>query len=335
MNVLVGKSALLKELSFIQGVVERKNTIPILSNLLLESVNGGIGIKGTDMDVSISTLCEAEVRKPGSVCVQAKKLFEIVRALPDSEIEIKVGENEQVGIVCERARFKMPGIARDNFPEIPVFDGRFVSLPAEMISTFIGRTAFAITNEESRYALNGAKFELAAGAARMVATDGHRLAFVEKKSDSFDGDKIDALIPKKTLAELAKLCADGSDAVEVGRSENHLFFRVGKRLLASRTLSGQFPNYEMVLPKENKHRLSLPGSVISGAIRRVALMSDERSHAVRFEVGEGQVNITSQAAGAINAQITNNPNLAPPGWYMLFIVNQQGVPSVASWIHLA
>jgi len=295
MHLTIGKAAFLKELNMLQGVVEKKSTIPMLSNLLLEAIGGELWIKGTDLDVSISTLCEAEIKQEGSICVQAKKLFEIVRSLPEADIEIKQGANDQLTIVCERSRFKMPGLPKDNFPEIKSFDGAYWQIPSDLIRTFINRTIFAITTEESRYALNGAKMELSGKAIRMVATDGHRLSFIERLSD-FGDAKLDVLIPKKTLAELARLCGESNDAVEVGSGDNHLFFRVGKRLMSSRTLTGQFPNYELVLPKENNNRIVVETSRVSSAIKRVALMADDRSHAIKFDVNDGQINITSQSS---------------------------------------
>lgn len=298
MHLTVNRSAFLKELNLIQGVVEKKSTIPILSNLLLEARDGGLIIKGTDLDVSITTWCEAEVKKEGSNCIQAKKLFEIVRALPEAEIEFKRGDNDQISINCERSRFKMLGLAKDKFPEIKEFNGPFLTLPAELLKTFISRTLFAITNEESRYALNGAKFEFSGSNIRMVATDGHRLSYIEKIEGlpETGNTKIDVLIPKKTLSELSRLCAETDDAVEFSYDDNHLFFKVGRRLLISRTLSGQFPNYEMVLTKDNNNTFAIESERISSAIRRVALMADERSHAIKFDIGDGQLNITSQAA---------------------------------------
>jgi DNA polymerase-3 subunit beta len=297
MHLTVNRSTLFKELNLIQGVVEKKSTIPILSNLLLEAKDGALTIKGTDLDVSITTWCEAEVTKEGSNCIQAKKLFEIVRALPEAQIELKRGDNDQISINCERSRFKMLGLAKDKFPEIKEFKGAYIAIPADLLKTFISRTLFAITNEESRYALNGAKFEFSGNNIRMVATDGHRLSFIEKAGELAEiGDKIDVLIPKKTLAELSRLCAETDDIVEFSYDDNHLFFKVGKRLLISRTLSGQFPNYELVLTKDNTNTFVIESERISSAIRRVALMSDERSHAVKFDVGDGQLNITSQAA---------------------------------------
>lgn len=295
MHLTVGKTSFLKELNILQGVVEKKSTIPILSNLLLEAINGDLWIKGTDLDVSISTRCSAEVKQEGAVCVQAKKLFEIVRSLSDAEIEIKRGENDQVNLVCERSRFKMLGLPKDNFPEIKEFDGPLAPIPSDLVMAFISRTVFAITNEESRYALNGAKMEFSGKGIRMVATDGHRLSFIEKQID-IGNIQMDVLIPKKTLTELFRLCTETDDSFEIGHVENHLFFRSGKRLLVSRTLSGQFPNYELVLPKENSNKVVVESARIASAIRRVALMADERSHAVKFDMSDGQINITSQSS---------------------------------------
>ncbi len=295
MHLIIGKTSFLKELNMLQGVVEKKSTIPILSNLLLEAINGELWIKGTDLDVSISTRCEAQIKQEGAICIQAKKLFEVIRSLPEAEIEIRRGENDQVSLVCERSRFKMPGLTKDNFPEIKNFDGPFTPILPDLVRTFIGRTVFAITNEESRYALNGAKMEFSGTGVRMVATDGHRLSFIEKQADT-GNVQLDVLIPKKTLTELSKLSAETDESVEVGQSDNHLFFKVGKRLLVSRTLSGQFPNYELVLPKDNNNKIALESARLSSAIKRVALMADERSHAIKFDINDGQINITSQSS---------------------------------------
>jgi DNA polymerase-3 subunit beta len=297
MHFIVNKWSFLKELNLIQGVVEKKSTIPILSNLLIETANGECTIKGTDLDVSVSTRCEAEIRQKGAICIPAKKLYEIVRSLPEAEIEIKRGDNDQVSLVCERSRFRLIGVGKDSFPEIREFGGPYVPIPSELIRTFIARTIFAITNEESRYALNGARFELSPQAIRMVATDGHRLAFIEKKIETGAG-KLEVLIPKKTLAELAKLSAETGDSIEFGHDENHLFFKMGRRMLVSRTLSGQFPNYEMVLPKENTNHVAVESARLASSIRRVALMADERSHAIKVDLGDNQINITSQSSEA-------------------------------------
>jgi DNA polymerase-3 subunit beta len=191
----------------------------------------------------------------------------------------------------------MVGVARDAFPEVPSFKSAPTKLPAGVIKTFIDRTIFAITQEESRYTLSGAKFMLDSTGARMVTTDGHRLAYVEKKNITKNGnDSIDTLIPRKTLAELTKLTAGFDEEISLGMDENHIYFQIGPRLLISRMLYGQFPNYEMVMPKNNDKSVEFNSSLLNHAIRRVALMADERSHAIRFHLEPNQLVISSQNA---------------------------------------
>lgn len=304
MKFTISRNSFQKELGLLQGVVEKKSTIPILSNLMIETQAGGFELRATDLDLSISSFCEAEVSEPGTACLAAKKLFEIVRALPEAEIELKSGEKEQLTLSCERSRFRLLGVPTDNFPRIKQMpDGAF-TLPAEVFRTLIARTIFSITNEESRYALNGAKFEFGPDSIRMVATDGHRLSFIEKKIQN-PGQPLDLLIPKKTLTEVARLSAETDDQIEIALHDQHLFFRFGKRVLTSRTLSGQFPNYEMVLPRENNHRFSIEGHRLAAALRRVALVADDRSHAIRFELDSNLVRIsaTSESVGEAGEEI--------------------------------
>src|SRR5215213_5702687 len=284
MQFVVSKQNLQKELGFVQGVVEKKNTIPIT---------------GTDLDVTVRCDMDAEeITTPGSMCVQARKLFEIARLLPDAPVSFKKEENEWVTVKCDRARFKMVGVARDAFPEVPAFKSAPTKLAAGVIKTFIDRTIFAITQEESRYTLSGAKFVLDDSGARMVTTDGHRLAYVEKKDIARNGarETIDTLIPRKTLAELTKLTAGVDEEISLGMDENHIYFQVGPRLLISRMLYGQFPNYEMVMPKNNDKSVEFNSSLLNHAIRRVALMADERSHAIRFHLEQNELVISSQNA---------------------------------------
>src|ERR671916_1110047 len=182
MEFTISRSALQKELGFVQGTVEKKNTIPILSNILIESVGEStIRIVGTDLDVTLRCEAEAEIKTPGSMCVGARKLFEIARVLPDAPVSFRKEENNWVTVKCERSNFRIAGIDRDNFPEVPSFKSAPVKLPAGVFKTLIDRTIFAITLEESRYTLSGAKFMMNQTGARMVTTDGHRLAYVERK----------------------------------------------------------------------------------------------------------------------------------------------------------
>jgi DNA polymerase-3 subunit beta len=300
MQFVVSKQNLQKELGFVQGIVEKKNTIPVLSNILIESVGeGSIRIIGTDLDVTIRCDMDAEeISTPGSICVQARKLFEIARLLPDAPVSFKKEDNDWVTVKCDRTKFKMVGISREAFPEVPAFKSAPTKIAAEILKTFIDRTIFAITQEESRYTLSGAKFILDKSGAKMVTTDGHRLAYVERKDVTKNGTKeaIDTLIPRKTLAELTKLTAGYDGEISLGMDENHIYFEVGPRLLISRMLYGQFPNYEMVIPKNNDKSVEFDCTLLNLAIRRVALMADERSHAIRFHLEPNQLVISSQNA---------------------------------------
>ncbi|MEP6717977.1 MAG: DNA polymerase III subunit beta [bacterium] len=298
MQFVVSKQNLQRELAYVQGVVEKKNTIPVLSNILIESVGeNNVRLTGTDLDVTIRCDMDAEVSTAGSICVQARKLFEIARLLPDAPVTFKKEDNDWVTVTCDKTRFKMVGVARDAFPEVPSFKSAPTKLSAEIIKSFIDKTIFAITQEESRYTLSGAKFILDETGAKMVTTDGHRLAYVERKGVSKNGnDAIDTLIPRKTLAELTKLTAGFEGEISLGLDNNHIFFEVGPRLLVSRMLYGQFPNYDMVMPKNNDKSVQFDCGLLNAAVRRVALMSDERSHAIRFHLEPNQLVISSQNA---------------------------------------
>ncbi len=300
MEFSISKNTLQKELAFVQGVVERKNTIPVLSNILIESVGENtIRFTGTDLDVTIRCEAEAsEIKTQGAMCVQARKLFDISRLLPDAPVNFRKEENDWVTIKCERSNFKVPGVARDTFPEVPSFKSAPTKMDAGIFKTFIDRTIFAITQEESRYTLSGAKFMLDKTGAKMVTTDGHRLAYIERRTQAKDAatEPLDALIPRKTLAELTKLTANYEGDINLGADQNHIYFEVGSRLLISRMLTGQFPNYEMVMPKGNDKSVVFDGAQLNQAIRRVALMADDRSHAIRFQLADGNLHISSQNA---------------------------------------
>ncbi len=300
MQFTVNKQNLQKELGFVQGVVERKNTIPVLSNILIESVGEStIRVTGTDLEVTIRCDMDAEdIKTKGAMCVQARKLFEIARLLPDGPVSFSKEDNEWVTVKSGRSRFKLVGVSKDAFPQVPDYKSAPTKIAADVLKAFIDRTIFAITQEESRYTLSGAKFILDDSGAKMITTDGHRLAYVSKKNVVKNETKetMDALIPRKTLAELTKLTAGFEGDLSLGMDENHIYCEVGPRLLISRMLTGQFPNYEMVIPKNIDKSVEFDCALLNQAVRRVALMSDERSHAIRFHLEENQLVISAQNA---------------------------------------
>src|SRR6184192_4376328 len=266
MEITVSKFELLKELTATQGVVERKTTIPILSNFLFEAAGDKLSITATDLDLGLRTSCPAKVKKEGSCTVPARKLYDYVKLLPEGDITIKLLENHWVSIRSGRSNTKMVGMARANFPALPNFPSAdIVKIPAQVLRTLISKTIFAISNEESRYTLNGALMVLKPETVTMVATDGHRLAHIENSKAKFKvSGELKTLVPKKAMAELNTLLQLGeAEDVEFARDESTLFFRVGSRLLTSRQLTGQFPNFEAVLPKDNNKSINLHGDELS------------------------------------------------------------------------
>ncbi|MGB9121533.1 MAG: DNA polymerase III subunit beta [Candidatus Angelobacter sp.] len=296
MEISVSKNDLLKELTATQGVVERKTTIPILSNFLFEVSGDKLSITATDLDLSLRTSCPAKVKKEGSCTIPARKLYDYVKLLADGDISIKLLENHWVQIRSGRSNTKMVGMARANFPALPLFPAESaLQLPAQVLRQLIGRTIFSISNEESRYTLNGALLVLKPESLTMVATDGHRLAHIEHGGTKLPvSGELKVLVPKKAMAELSTLLnSTDTQTVEFAKDESTLFFRIGGRLLTSRQLTGQFPNYEAVLPRENNKFVTVHCDELSAAIQRVAQFADERSNAIRMRVEKNELKVSS------------------------------------------
>jgi DNA polymerase-3 subunit beta len=299
MEITVSRQDLVKELTATQGVVERKTTIPILSNFLIEAEGGRLNITATDLDQAIRTSTEVKVKKPGACTIPARKLYDYIKLLPEGDISIKLLENHWVQIRSGRSNTKMVGMARANYPQVPEFPTvAATSISALALKTLINRTIFAISNEESRYTLNGALLVIKAESLAMVATDGHRLSYVEKPNEILEGISGEkrVLIPRKALQELQQLLsATESEKVEYADDEHTLFFRVGHRTLSTRKLSGQFPNFEAVMPRDNTKFAVVKSSELSAAIQRVAQFADERSGAIRLRLESNELKISSSS----------------------------------------
>src|SRR5579863_7506142 len=301
MEFTVSKADLVRELSLSQGVVEKKTTIPILSNVLLEARGDRLYLTATDLELGMRTSCAAKVKKEGSGTIPARKLLDYVRLLPDADITVKFADNNWANFTCGRSRTRIAGMSRESFPELPAMPEAIAEIPVKQLSAMIARTMFAISMEESRFTLNGALLLLGDKTLTMVATDGHRLAYVQRPSGSDGagpgGLAYRALVPRKAMAEITKLSDDaGADAkVRFGGDDNHLFFEFGARLLITRKLTGNFPDYERVLPQDNTHIAKLLKDEIRGAIERVAQFADERSRAIRVQFTAGEVKVFSSA----------------------------------------
>jgi len=300
MEITISKFELLRELTATQGVVERKTTIPILSNYLFEAGGDKLSLTATDLDLSLRTSCAAKVKKEGSCTIPARKLHDYVKLLPDADITIKLLENHWVSIRCGRSNTKMVGMARSNFPSLPSFPtAGVVQIPSQVLRSMIAKTGFAIASEESRYTLNGALMVLKPESITMVATDGHRLSHIERSGTKFEGisGEMKTLVPKKAMDELKSLL-DSTDAegIEFAKDESTLYFRIGGRLLTSRQLTGQFPNFEAVLPKDNNKSITVHGDELAAAISRVAQFADERSRAVRMRLEKGELKLSASSS---------------------------------------
>jgi DNA polymerase III subunit beta len=298
MELVVHKSDLLRELQLFQGIVERKNTIPILANVLMEAKGEEVKFLATDLEVALRSRCQAAVAKGGSLTLPAKKLYEIVKSLP--ETDIKIAEDKGgVKVAADRFDSRMQTLPREDFPALPEGGGSAaIQLPRAGLKEMVAKTQFAITGEDTRYFLNGALFVLRGDSMSLVATDGHRLALVTTKRDGKgkkDSEEIRPILPKKTLGELARLLAEGDGDISFERGENHLFFQVGDRMLISRMIDGQFPAYERVIPKNNDKHIEFERDRLTNAVKRVAILSNERSRAVKFQIEKNKVDVTSSS----------------------------------------
>ena len=298
MELVVRKTDLLRELQLFQGIVERKNTIPILANVLMDAKGSEVRLLATDLEVGLRSRCDATVAKSGSLTLPAKKLYEIIKALPETDVRIEEDKGD-VKVAAERFDSRMATLPRDDFPALPETPGGTTraELSRDAMKQMVSKTQFAITGEDTRYFLNGALFVLRGDSMSLVATDGHRLALVSTQRENANAadEEMKVILPRKTLFELSRLLGEGDGALHFEKGENHLFFDVGGRVLISRAIDGQFPAYERVIPKNNDKRIEFEKDRLTSAVKRVALLSNERSRAVKFVIEKDQVEVTSSS----------------------------------------
>lgn len=302
MKFTIAKTDLQRGLGRIQSIVEKRNTMPILANVLIHATKsadaGGIELCATDLEVGIRSRHKAEISKPGSVTTSAKKLYEIVREIPDEPVRIEVASNAYLTIRCARAEFTLAGTTADEYPTLPAFSSDLMaSAQASVLRDMIERTMYASSVDETRYNLNGVYLEHQGdtGKLRMVATDGHRLAYVDRTL-SVDLSNLErgVIIPRKGLAELKRLVdEDDTEDIELGFEGNSGLARKGDVTLVMRLIEGEFPNYRQVIPSDPGHQLTTGREPLVHALRRVSLLSAERSHAVRMDLGQGSLALSS------------------------------------------
>jgi DNA polymerase-3 subunit beta len=309
MKLSIAQNELQKGLARIQSIVEKRNTMPILANALIEASKGKgkspgtLSLAATDLEVGIRGTHPADIETAGAVTASAKKLFEIVRELPEESVEITVAANSYLEIRCARAQFSLAGSSAEEYPTLPTFTSdNTATVPSLLLSEMIEKTMYAACTDETRYNLNGVYLEILEDTAklRMVATDGHRLSYVDRTlGTDLGGLPNGVIIPRKGLAELKRLVdEDDADEVEIGFEGNSGVARKGDVTLFMRLIEGEFPKYQQVVPSEIKSQLVIESAGLTQALRRVALLSAERSRAVKFELTEGRLCLSS-----------NNPDL--------------------------
>lgn len=292
MKFSIEKEEILHELQLLQGIVEKRSTMPILGNILIKVTDKEVELTGTDLEVGLRTHFAAEVEEAGSLTISGKKLFEIVRSLAGGQkILFKEQENLMMEITSGASQFKILCLPNEDYPQVP--EPRFtknIRLPLEKIKDMIDRVYFAITQEQ-RYYLNGALMILKNKEIELVSTDGHRLAYTSLPLETLNlEEEIRGIVSKKTLGEMRKF---EEESLEFDLDENNLFFKIGKRTLISRIIEGKFPNYEAVIPKENPNIVVFAREELTDAIRRVSLFSTERSRGIKFSVQKGKISLFS------------------------------------------
>jgi DNA polymerase-3 subunit beta len=294
MELTLRRGDFLNELTLLQGVVERKNTIPILSNILLKASDGNLNFTSTDLDLTLLTQAQARVSRPGSVTVPARKLFDLIRNLPEADVALKLMDNHYLGVTCERSSFRLVAQPAEDFPTVPKVEGKGeVTFPLDLWKRVTRKVLYAVSAEETRFQLMGALLKEKGKECEIVATDGHRLALINFENKNGKGSLPNVLIPKKALAEILKMDGSESATLSIRHSENHLLFSVGSRQLIARLLDVNFPDYEKILSKGNDRVALVSRTACQAAIRRVALFSSERSRGVKLTFEKNLLTVAS------------------------------------------
>ena len=287
MKVVLTRGDLLRGVTTVQSAVASKNTMPILANVLLEAKDKRLEFVATDLDMGIRCSVPAEIVEKGNITINAKKLSDIVRELPEATVELEIDDSHKMILVCQKSNFKVHGLPKDDFPILPeVKKDKVFKIKGSLLQEMTRKTIFAVSTDETRYVLNGVFFQVEGGKLRMVATDGHRLAFIQKKLEGKNDDKASVIIPTKTLNELSKVISDlgkGKEdelIVEIYVTDNQIKFVIEGVEIVSRLIEGQFPNYEQVIPKESDKKIEASVSELSSATRRVAILTSEKSNSI-------------------------------------------------------
>ncbi len=304
MKLKIKKEEILKGLQRIQGVVEKKNTMPILSNMLLTAEGDSIEIIATDLEIGLRGRYAADVEKPGSVTVSAKKMYEIVRELPADEVQIKVEEGNWVKIISGRSQFKLVGLPKDEYPALPdVAEEGMIAIDGDMLRDMIRKTLYSVGENDARYVLNGLFVHMTQAKGglniRMVGTDGHRLSMIDRVIDATHKEE-SIIIPKKAMMELRRLLEEDAPKTELrlGFSKNHALFKRDGLVMVSKLIDGNYPNYLQVVPAKSSKKVTVSKEVMTHAVKRVSILSKEKTNAVKLSLEKERIILS-----------TNNPEI--------------------------
>ena len=292
MEVQVDRDAFLKGLQMVHNVVEPRQTLPILANVLLESEGETLRLTATDLEVGARVSVPAKVPAAGSITLSARKLLEIVKELPAAALTLKVQDNSWVALRCAGVSYKLVGLSATDFPAVATGAATgWITLDGKLLRDMLAQTIFAVSHDESRYALNGVLFAVQDREIRIVATDGHRLALAVRPLASA-GASVSGIVPRKAVQEIARIVGSGED-VQVAISENQFILQMPNVLLMARLIEGTFPNYEQVVPKAHPHRIAISRGSLTAALRRVSVLSEERTKPVKFTLSSGLLKLTA------------------------------------------
>ncbi len=303
MKVKIQRQDLLTALQRVQGVVEKRNTMPILANILLEAKKDGLDILATDLELAMRGLYKATVEEPGSVTFSARKLFEILKEIREPEVKLAVADNSWVTIKAGRSEFRVVGLPSQDYPSLPAIerDG-LIPLPSAGLLELIRRTIFAVGDNDTRYVLNGVLLSIISESTkkatiRLVGTDGHRLAMAEEEvsidQSALPSKETKVIIPKKAAIEIRRLLEEDDNEPLIGFTKNMVIFRKSGLVLTSRVMEGAYPNYQQVVPKDGPKKVKVSREELEGAIRRVSLLSKDKSYAIKLSFTKAQIHLSS------------------------------------------
>jgi DNA polymerase-3 subunit beta len=293
MKCVLSKESLLNALQNVQNIVTTRTTLPILSNALLQAKDGKLIISTTDLDTGMRVTVDAQVSKPGATTLPARRLFSIVRELPTAEVVLEVDAKHSATITSGASFFRIMGLPEEDFPTFPKATGaKLFKMTQGAFRDMLKRTAYAISSDESRYVLNGVLLSFKEGKLTMVATDGRRLALVEHELEFPKSSEADVILPGKAVQELQRILR-AEDSLQITLSENQIAFDLGNIYLVSKLIEGNYPNYKQVVPAEAKERIVIDRETLLNAVRRVALLSSEKSNSVKLSFSKNNLDITA------------------------------------------